>query len=293
LNVSEGSPDLEPLQPTVSEKKPEREGLPSGYRMRADAHYVDQLAGRRGERVYSDQSRTAASFDADAPEPAPRDRRDVRERRSDRVLAHIAEEVSAIEAAGALWRNPGQSQRRLAADLLQVHTGRAAWLSGANTLLEGSPRGTITGKAIGALLLQVRESLATECRMAGVALHLDVDDWNARGLVYETEFKLGVAGAIRALLAALPDVESAVIRMNATVTDEALQVIEISQDVVQMPAASGRFFDLTWTDRPGGWMAAFAASVARAFVQRDGGSAVFVPGDRRGGTIRLVLPPIN
>jgi hypothetical protein len=40
-------------------------------------------------------------------------------------------------------------------------------------------------------------------------------------------------------------------------------------------------------------MAAFAASVARAFVQRDGGSAVFVPGDRRGGTIRLVLPPIN
>ena len=31
-------------------KKPVREGLPSGYRMRADAHYVDQLSSRRAER---------------------------------------------------------------------------------------------------------------------------------------------------------------------------------------------------------------------------------------------------
>src|SRR5262245_15447435 len=31
-------------------KKPVREGLPAGYRMRADAHYVDQLSSRRVER---------------------------------------------------------------------------------------------------------------------------------------------------------------------------------------------------------------------------------------------------
>jgi len=291
--VSEGSPDLEPLQPTASEKKPEREGLPSGYRMRADAHYVDQLTSRRGERVYSDHSRSVPAFDADATEPVQRDRRDIRERRSDRVLAHIAEEVSAIEAAAALWRSPGQSQRRLGADLLQIHTGRAAWLTGANTLLDGSVRGSATTKSIGALLMQVREGLATECRMAGVALHLEVDNWNAQGAVHESEFKLGVTGAVRSLLAALPDVESASIRLTATVADDALQVIEVSQDLVQIPAASGRFFDPSWTDRPGGWLAAFGASVARAFVQRDGGSAVFVPGERRGATIRLVLPPIN
>jgi hypothetical protein len=263
--------------------------------MRADAHYVDQLTSRRGERVYSDHSRSTAAIDADAtdPVPAPRDRRDMRERRSDRVLAQIGEEVAAIEAAAALWKGQGPSQRRLGADLLQIHTGRAAWFTGANMLLDSPPRGSVTTKSIGALLLQVRENLATECRMAGVGLHLEVDNWTAQGAIHEGEFKLGVAGAIRALLAALPDVESATIRLTATVADEALQVIEISQDLVQMPPASGRFFDLTWTERPGGWLTAFGASVARAFVQRDGGSAVFVPGERRGGTIRLVLPPVN
>jgi len=30
-------------------RKGEREGLPPGYRMRADAHYVDQLSARSGE----------------------------------------------------------------------------------------------------------------------------------------------------------------------------------------------------------------------------------------------------
>ena len=52
----EGSPDFESLQPAASEKKPEREGRPSGYQMRADAHYVDQLTSRRGERAYTDRA---------------------------------------------------------------------------------------------------------------------------------------------------------------------------------------------------------------------------------------------
>ena len=291
-NVSEGTSEFEQLQPSATEKKPEREGLPSGYRMRADAHYVDQLTSRRGERVYTDNSRTS-SFDSDATDAAPRERRDVRERRSDRVLALIAEEVAAIDAAAALWRGQVPSQRRLAADLLQVHTNRATWLTGAHSLLEGSSRGSVVTKPIGALLMRVREDLATECRLAGVALHVNAEDWNARVSVHEGEFKLGVAGAIRTLLAAAPDVDGATIRLTATVVDEELQAIEISQDLLESPPVPSRFFDLSWTDRPGGWLAAFAASVARAFAQREGGSAVFVPGDRRGGTIRLALTPTN
>ena len=286
--MSEGTPDFEPLQAVTSEKKPEREGLPAGYRMRADAHYVDQLTSRRGERVYTDHPRAAASFD-EATEAGPRDRRDVRERRSDRVLAQIAEEIAGIEAAGALFRGQAQSQRRLAGDLLQVHTNRAAWLTGANTLLDGSSRGPVTTRSAGALLMQIREDLLAECRLAGAALHVTTENWNARVAVHEAEFKLGVAGAIRALLSALPDVDGATIRVTAVVKDDTLQAVEIAQDLIQLPAVPSRFFDLSWTDRPGGWSAAFAASVARAFAQREGGSATFVPGDERGGTINLLL----
>ena len=286
--MSEGIPDFEQLPPATSEKKPEREGLPPGYRMRADAHYVDQLTSRRGERVYTDHPRAAASLD-DATDVAPRDRRDVRERRSDRVLAQIAEEVAAIGAAAALWRAQAQSQRRLAADLLQVHTSRAAWLTGANTLLDASSRGTVTTRPIGVLLVQIREELATECRMSGVALHVSADDWNAKVTVHENEFKLGVAGAVRALLSAVPEVDGATITVTATAAEDALQAIEISQDMIQLPSVPSRFFDLSWVDRPGGWPAAFAASVARAYAQREGGSATFIPGERRGATIQLVL----
>jgi hypothetical protein len=238
--------------------------------------------------VYTDHPRATASFD-EAADTGPRDRRDQRERRSDRVLAQIAEEVSAIEAAAVLFRGQSQTQRRLAADLLQVHTNRAAWLTGANTLLDGSSRGAVTTRPIGALLMQIRENLLTECRMAGAALHVTTDDWNARVAVHETELKLGVAGAVRALLSALPDVDGATIRVTATVADNALQAIEIAQDLVQIPPVPSRFFDLSWTERPGGWLAAFGASVARAFAQREGGSATFVPGEKRGGTVRLVL----
>ena len=287
--MSEGTSEFEPLQPATSEKKPEREGLPAGYRMRADEHYVDQLSSRRGERVYTDNPRSVTPFDAEATEAPTRDRRDARERRTDRVLALVAEEVAAIEAAAALWRGQVPSQRRLAADLLQIHTNRAAWLTGASALHEGSSRGSVVTKPIGALLMQVREDLATECRMAGVGLHVAADDWNVRVSVHEGEFKLGVTGAVRSLLSAAPDVEGATIRITATVVEGVLQAIEISQDVIEVPPVPSRFFDLSWTDRPGGWFAAFAASAARAFAQREGGSATFVPAERRGGTIRLVL----
>ena len=239
--------------------------------------------------MYTDNPRAASPFDAEVTDAGPRDRRDVRERRTDRLLALVAEEVAAIDAAAALWRGQVPSQRRLAADLLQIHTNRAAWLTGANALFEGSSRGSVVTKPIGMLLMQVREDLVTECRMAGIALHVSADDWNARVSVHEGDFKLGIASAIRALLSTAPDIEGGTIRITATVVEDVLQAIEISQDLMEAPPVPSRFFDLSWTDRPGGWVSAFAASVARAFAQREGGSATFVPGERRSGTIRLVL----
>jgi hypothetical protein len=287
--------EFEPLKPVVSEEKPEREGLPPGYRMRADAHYVDQLTSRRSERVYTDYSRATGSHDADAPEPALRDRRDVRERRGDKVLAQIAEEVAAIEAAAALLRSPASTAaHRVAIDLLQVHAKRAAWLAGANTLLDGAPRGGLATRQIGALLMQVRDGVAAECRLAGVTLHFQADDWNVSIGVNEPEFLIGVSGAIRTTLAALADVDGGTIRVMLSVSGDALQAVDVAQDHTNWPVASNqRFFDLSWVDRPGGWVAALGAAAARALAQRDGGSAVFVPADRRGGTIRLIFAATN
>jgi hypothetical protein len=59
--VSDGMPDFESAGRVPAPKTPEREGLPPGYRMRADAHYVEQLTGRRTDRIYADQARPATA----------------------------------------------------------------------------------------------------------------------------------------------------------------------------------------------------------------------------------------
>jgi nitrogen-specific signal transduction histidine kinase len=57
------------------------------------------------------------------------------------------------------------------------------------------------------------------------------------------------------------------------------------------PSIASRFFDPLWSERPGGWVAGLGASAARAVAQQQGGSAVFLAGERRGTTIRLTFVP--
>jgi len=51
--------------PIESRRSPDREGLPPGYRMRADAHYVDQLSSRSADTTV----RFIATQEIDAPTP--------------------------------------------------------------------------------------------------------------------------------------------------------------------------------------------------------------------------------
>jgi hypothetical protein len=271
--------DVESTKP-AAEKKPEREGLPAGYRMRADAHYVEQLTSRRTDRVYTDQPRavaTAAVKDSEAPDPEFRERREPRDRRGDRVLAQISEEVATIESALAMLGGPSSAMAQ-----------RAGWLLRAQAILDGTHRGQTKTRPLGALLGLVRDGLAAECRLAGVSLHVLADDWNAPVTMDEHEFVAGLTGAVMATMGLLAQVEAPVIRLVAAASSEGLETIEVTQEQVPVPAAAvGRFFDLSWVDRPGGWPACLGAATARAVVQREGGSASFSTGERRGSAVRL------
>ena len=58
---------------TDAARKSDREGLPANYRMRADAHYVDQLTSRRAERAeraLADTPRAPKKIDTLDPDPA-------------------------------------------------------------------------------------------------------------------------------------------------------------------------------------------------------------------------------
>ena len=294
--------EFEPHEfPGAEPVKPEREGLPPGYRMRADPHYVELLSsGGRAERVRS-EGRTegkAESRSEGRPEGkiVPRDPelaavpRAPRERR---IFNHLIEEITAIESAAALLAGDASPlTRRVSLDLIKAQAARAAWLLRAQSIAAGAaPELSPRTRQVSVLLGQLRDRLAAECRLVGVGLQVATES-NATVTVDEGALSLGVTGAVVALLPFLEGVENTFIRIEAIVEEDGdeddLQAIEISQDSVTLSTtARQRFFDADWQERPGGWLAATGASVAMATAERLGGRASLSTGARRGCNIRL------
>jgi hypothetical protein len=271
-------------------KKPVREGLPPGYRMRADAHYVDQLSSRRTERL-ADGPRPGAWTSDSAAENATavRDRRDARERRADRAFAQLTEDVSSIESAAAvLAADVSLMTRRANVDVILAQAWRASWLLRAMAILDSTHRGRYRTRQVGFVLTEVCERLAAEANLSGFTLNVHASDWNAAVLVNEAALVTGLTGAVFGTLGVIGRTEGLTIRLGASVSAGELRSVEVTQDEVMVaPSIASRFFDPLWAERPGGWIGGLGASVARAVAQQQGGSALFLAGERRGTTIRL------
>jgi hypothetical protein len=280
--------ELEAQEFTADEPlKPEREGLPPGYRMRADPHYVDLLAsGERGERA-RDSRPAVRDVETPAVAVAPRVPRDRR------LVDQLLEDVTAIESAAALLASGASPlARRVSLDLIKAQSARAAWLLRAQGLLNGqAPELLPRAVPVAGVLAQLRSRLACECRLVGVALQAATES-PAVVAIDEGTLSLGVTGAVLSLLPIVSGTEGAAIRIDAIVEedgdDDDLQAVEISQDLAPLSAQSRqRFFDADWIERPGGWLAATGAAVAFAAAERLGGRAVLQTGPRRGCSIRL------
>jgi hypothetical protein len=250
--------------------------------MRADAHYVDQLATRRTEPVRGDAGRTDATR---ATRPA-----DTGER-PERLLTQLSDDLATIQGAlGMLDLEASPMARRVSLDLIKVQVWRAQWLLRATTLLNGSTRGTLRARPVGTMLTTLREGFAAEFRLAGLGLQVHASDWMAPVSVDESALQAGIAGGIIATLGLVGQGEWAAVRVAITESAGELRTVEIAQeDVAVSETVTRRFFDASWTDRPGGWAAAIGAAAARAAALRHGGDATFLIGERRGSVIRLVF----
>ena len=268
--------------------KSEREGLPPGYRMRADPHYVELLSsGGRADRARAEARTLSRDTDLPAPSASPRvlcDRR---------VFDQLSEDIAAIEsAAGMLASETSPLARRVSLDLIKAQAARAAWLLRAHALLGGAaPEAAPKRRPVGLLLGAMRDRLAVECRLVGVGLQVATDA-PAEVTIDDTTLSLGVTGAVLALLGLVAGTDGALIRIEPIVEQDGeeddLQAVEISQDVVAITVtARQRFFEPDWTDRPGGWLAATGAAVAQAASERLGGRATLTAGTKRGCVIRL------
>jgi hypothetical protein len=263
----------EPAAAPAPVKKPDREGLPPGYRMRADAHYVEHLTSRR-ERASAEPARHADPGD-----------------RAERLLAQLAEDLSTIEtAAGALSADTGRMAKRVNADLIRSQVWRATWALKAHAIAGGTHRSRVRPRPLGYLLDQVRHGWAAEGRLVGLEIHVQTSDWNAVVAVDEASLIAGVNGAIIATLGLVGEIEDTTLTLTAVAAAGELRSIDVIQgEVLVSPGASGRFFDATWIDRPGGWLAGLGAATARAASQQHGGEAVFLTDEHHGSTVRMQL----
>jgi hypothetical protein len=274
------------------DETPPREGLPPDYRMRADTHYVDALLTRRTDAP--DRARPSAGGRGTLDPLVPgewRDRRESRDRRSDRVLAQLADDLATIEsAAGLLGAARSPMAQRAGTDVVRAHAWRAAWLLRANAIVGGTHRSQFRARSLSSVLGQLREGFAAECRMTEFALQVHAAEYEATVTIDEPALVAGLTGAVLAMLGLAAQAEGAVVKVTAVTLTGELRTIEVSaDDVVVRAHTSARFFDTSWSDRPGGWLAGLAAATAKAVAAQHGGDATFVARERRGGVLRLTL----
>jgi hypothetical protein len=272
-------PDFDPevselLSPHFDVRKTaEREGLPPSYRMRADAHYVDQLTAR-------------------VPEAPPRAATATPQRvRDAETTSQTIAAITTIQAAANLASDDGSPLvRRVALDLIRASAWRAAWQVRAASIVDQTHRWQFRARLVGAVLSRVRDGFAADGRLRGVEVSLQVLDWNMTLDLDEEALVAAVAGAVVATAGVMEGVESPRVAITARPMGDGDLVIEVSQDAVSVdPADAERFFDASRTERLGGRLAVLGASAARAVAQRHAGDAAFVSDAGRGSTVRLTL----
>ncbi len=343
----------------------QREGLPPGFRMRHDAHYVDQLT----TRSTAPQVRLIPLRDIDGARPA--DGRDldalvrsigkygilqpllVRPRAGRfeliagqrrlsaatsagltevpclvhqvddtraRALAesdnlHVAE--PAVAAASALTDVPAAAlaelsqsfgaigsclhlladrdtalRDRVALDLVRTEVHRAGRLVRCLTAIAQEPSLSEVEVSLASAFEQVVEGFAPERRLSGATVGVDVGDGPFQLRGDPDWLAVGLAGALGGMLALVHGAKAPALNVRlSTSGTRASLMLEIAQQAVTVPAwALGRFFDLTWTDRPGGYQAAAEFAAARKVAELHRGGAEVIPGERGGCRLLLLFP---
>lgn len=344
---------------------PQREGLPAGFRMRADAHYVDQLTSRpsvphvraipiqeidarpadargieplvrsidahgvlqpllvrsrngrfeliAGARRLAaaaaaglsvvpcivhtcDDDRVRALADAEnlravaAPQPTPlRD-----ETLPPTGLRELGQSFGTIESCLHLLADRGGPLRdRVALDLIRTEAHRAGRLVRGLGVLAEEPALARVALSVRGALEQALDALGPERRLSGAQAALDAGDGAHTASVDPEIFGIALAGALGGMLALVQQARTPTLDLRLTTSpSRGLVTLEISQAIITLPAwALERFFDRTWTDRPGGYQAAVELAATRAVARMHGGAAE-VQGIDRGGCRLTVTVPV-
>lgn len=250
-----------------------REGLPSNYRMRADAHYVEQL----------DAARPAATVPARRPatQAAPQGSNDI----------DVLTSLHAISSCAALVDDDVTGlTRQVATRLIRAEAWRSTCLLQAARIMRQGVAPTRRSTQVRRLMTRVAESVEHERTLRGVQVDtlLTVSDSLAvtgqedtlvfvlSGLTLLTLELAGRAKEPGILIAALPEPAGRV-------------TLAISQDAIAVPESWPSIVGESGSDHAGAWSTPVAVLALRRLAEAYGGS-VATTRFANGSRLMLELP---
>lgn len=247
----------------VGAPAPQREGLPAGFRMRHEKHYVDELLARN----HAGHADAAPANKVHARRIGHR----VVEPRATPSMAmasaDIGESLDAIGACLHLFRaRTRPPAERAALDLIAAEVARATWLVQALSVLDEDAPVSRCAVDLGPVVSRIARLLAAGRFGATVAVEECTPGLRARG--DEPLLTVAVAGIVMALQAVVERVEDAVILVRVSAEDGDRVRIEASQDVLSLPDAwRAKLVDPNWTERPGGRRITVALAAAHRIAE--------------------------
>jgi hypothetical protein len=208
-------------------------------------------------------------------------------------LQELGQSFGAIESCLHLLAERDTALRdRVALDLVRTEAHRAGRLVQGLRLLAQDPALSETGVSLVSVVDQVTEGFLPERRLSGVSLTIEPADGAYRVHADPEWLAVGLAGALGGMLALVQTARSASLTVKISSSSSGSSVVlQIEQHGVTVPAwAIGRFFDVEWTDRPGGFQAAIEVAAARRVAELHHGGLELVAGDRTGCKLVMVLP---
>jgi hypothetical protein len=266
---------------------PQREGLPPGFRMRHDAHYVEEL--------------TTGSLASAAPAPTsidvarPRNGHRHRDAAATMSMAHACAEIGqGMDAIGACLRLfPGTARpahEQVALDLMAAEVHRATWLLQALSVLDEDPPVANVQVELGSVVNRVVSGLMPGRRHAGSRTEAGAGAPGLRTTGDDSLLTVAVAGMAMALQAATDRVDAAIIDLGVREA-AGRAIVEATQTAVRLPASwRARFLDPAWTDRPGGRRVAVALAASARVAELHHGTLTIADAERGGCRLVLSLP---
>lgn len=281
------SPEEEDDDPILEEDPaPARQGLPPGFRMRHDRHYVDELLG---VRVAPSSRPVPHVTEPAAPSPAvSKEKSDDVDRALRTALAAVTERLDAVRDHAHVGRSTPPSSFDRA---LQVELDRASRLAHAAVVLSGDVTLSRRDVKAGDIADRAMRAIAPLRRFSGTRFEASVEDPSYRIAIDPIAATRAVAGALQAFGALVDaardlDDDAPVVLLKVTgVQPRPALMIEVAASGIAMSEDTiSAFFEPASACHPAGIEGSLLLNAAARIARAHGGRADV----RRGGDGEIV-----